>query len=262
HIHNANLNGFGYSTLQVPVIIADGLRGDNKVSVPVPNGQLTDHAILAADIINADALVLVSHFKGHIATGFGGALKNLAMGCAARAGKQHMHSTTKPYVDQHKCTACGRCKQYCQVNAIKISGKAEIMSDICTGCARCIGICPENTIHPSFENSSDNLQKMIAEYATAVVKSFNKPVICVNVLTSIVPLCDCLPANDAPLVHDLGFMASTDPVALDKACHELVKKHCGGEDPFLKANGVDGEVAYNHAAAIGLGSTKYDVIEL
>jgi uncharacterized Fe-S center protein len=259
HHHNANWNGFGYSTLQVPVIIADGLRGENKVEVPVPNGQVHKHAILAADIVNADALVLVSHFKGHVATGFGGALKNLAMGCAARAGKRAMHSCTKPYVDQAHCTACGRCKQYCQVDAIKISGKADIQSDICTGCARCVGVCPEGAIHSRFDTSNDDLQRGIAEYAAAVLASYDKPVICLNILTSIVPSCDCLGANDAPLVHDLGFMASTDPVALDKACRDLILQHTNGEDIFLKANGMSGEVVYQHAEAIGLGTTDYQL---
>ncbi len=258
HIHNANLNGFGYSTLQTPVIIADGLRGEDMREVPVPGGRLLKQAKLASGILNADALVVVSHFKGHDFTGFGGAIKNLSMGCAARAGKLAMHSVSKPSVNSHKCTACGRCKSVCQVHAIKISHTATI-TEICTGCVRCVGVCPEGAISPMYDNSNENLQKMMTEYAAAVVAAFDKPVICLNILTSMVPSCDCMPGNDEPVVKDLGFMASTDPVALDRACIDLVKHNCAGIDPFAAISGNSGEIQLSHAAEIGFGSNEYSV---
>ncbi|MDR2885063.1 MAG: DUF362 domain-containing protein, partial [Deferribacteraceae bacterium] len=257
HIHNANLNGFNYSTLQTPIIIADGLRGEDFREVPIPGGQLAQTAKLATGILNADALVMVSHFKGHELTGFGGAIKNLSMGCASRAGKQAMHSVSKPEVNKHKCTACGRCKSVCQAKAITISGTATIMEN-CTGCVRCVGTCPEHAIMPKFDNASGNVQKMLAEYAKAVTSSFTKPIIYINVLTSIVPACDCMPGNDAPVTHDLGFMASTDPLAIDRASFEMVKESCGGRDPFV----ASGEPQLEHAKLIGLGDADYTIENL
>ncbi|MDR0454757.1 MAG: DUF362 domain-containing protein [Deferribacteraceae bacterium] len=256
HIHNANLNGFGYSTLQTPIIVADGLRGEEMRETPVPGGQLIKHAKLATGILNADALLVITHFKGHDFTGFGGSIKNLSMGCAARAGKLAMHSVSRPCVNPHKCTACGRCKSVCQANAIKISHTAAITEE-CTGCVRCVGACPEEAISPKFDNSIENLQKMLTEYAAAVLAAFEKPVICLNILMSMVPSCDCMPGNDEPAVKDLGFMASTDPVALDRASLDLIMHNCGGENPFAAISGVSGETQFSHAEAIGLGNSKY-----
>jgi uncharacterized Fe-S center protein len=262
HILNANFNGFGFSTLQVPIIIADGLRGENVSEMPVPNGKHLKTAKLASDIVNADAMVLVSHFKGHEVTGFGGAIKNLAMGCAARGGKLAMHSVSKPKIKTEKCTACGRCKSVCQAQAISISGHATI-GDKCTGCARCIGICPEGIISIRWDNGLTEIQEMISEYASAVMASFDKPVICINILTSMVAACDCMAGNDAPVVHDLGFLASTDPVALDQASYDLVKRASEGKDPFaVHNNGITGEIQLKHAEAIGFGSTKYDLVNI
>ena len=258
HIHNSNLNGFGYSTLQTPVIVADGLRGEDMREVPIPGGQLLKYAKLATGILNADALLVVSHFKGHDFAGFGGAIKNISMGCAARAGKLAMHSHSKPYVNPHKCTACGRCKAVCQVNAIQISHTA-VITDICTGCVRCLGVCQKGAINPKWDSGNENLQKSLTEYAAAVLSVFKKPVICLNILTSLVPSCDCMPGNDEPVLKDLGFMASVDPVALDSACIDLIKEQCGGKDPFAAISGCSGETQLSHAAAIGFGSGKYSI---
>ena len=258
HIHVATMNGFGYSTLQTPVIIADGLRGEEMRETPIPGGQLLKNAKLAAGILNADALLVVTHFKGHDFAGFGGAIKNISMGCAARGGKQAMHSHSKPSVNPHKCTACGRCKSVCQVNAIQISHHA-VITEICTGCVRCVGICPKGAISPKFDNSNENLQKSMTEYTAAVLAAFEKPVICLNILTSMVPSCDCMPGNDEPVLKDLGFMASTDPVALDRACIDLIKQNCKGVDPFAAISGTSGETQLSHAAAIGFGNNSYSL---
>ncbi len=120
HLHNATLNGFNYSTLQVPVIIADGLRGDNSVPVDI-DGEVLSSVKLAADIVSADGMVVVSHFKGHEVTGFGGAIKNLSMGCSCRQGKLDMHSDSKPTVVAELCTSCGRCLSFCASKAIDMT---------------------------------------------------------------------------------------------------------------------------------------------
>ena len=257
HLHNAFFNGFNYSTLQVPVIIADGLRGENSVEVKI-DGKLLKSVKLAADIINADGMVCVSHFKGHEVSGFGGAIKNLSMGCASREGKLEMHSITRPVVNSHKCTACGLCKAACAHDAITISKFATI-TEKCTGCARCIAVCPENAIEINWDETAENTSLKMAEYALGVHTSLNGKILYVNVAMNISPACDCYPGNDAPVCGDIGFFASTDPVAIDKACYDLVVKNVE-DDPFKKIyDYIEGTVQLKHAEKLGLGSMDYEL---
>lgn len=259
HLHNAALNGFNYSTLQVPVIIADGLRGANSVSVPV-DGELLDHVKLASDIVSADGMFVVSHFKGHEVTGFGGTIKNLSMGCSCRQGKLDMHSDSKPSVFQDKCTSCGRCLSFCASNAIEIKPKAGI-TDRCTGCAMCISVCPEGAIYINWNASSESTQKKMAEYAAGVIKALKGKLIYLSIILSVSPACDCYPGNDRPVVGDIGFAASTDPVALDQACVDMVAKAYGGLDPFKERYPqVNGDIQLEHAEKMGIGTRNYKLI--
>lgn len=258
HLHNAYWNGFGYSSLQTPIIIADGLRGELHEDIPVPNGVIFKTAKIASVIADSDKLFVMSHFKGHEMTGFGGALKNAAMGCASRAGKMDMHSSVRPVVDPHKCTACGRCKTYCQSDAINIS-KTAFITDKCVGCALCISVCPEKAIDTDFNLACDELQQRVAEYAAAVHAHYSKPPVYINVLTDIGPCCDCRGGNDEALVRDLGFMASLDPVALDKASYDLVVK-TAGRDVFKETwTHLDPMDIFKHTVKIGFGSLDYEV---
>lgn len=260
HLHNAHLNGFNYSSLQVPIIIGDGLRGENVSTIDV-NLELLKKIKVAKDIVNADGMVVVSHFKGHEISGFGGAIKNISMGCAARRGKLEMHSQTKPIVKQGQCTACGKCVKNCQVNAIQIKGKAFI-TKLCIGCARCIAVCPENAIHIQWNESAENTQKKMVEYAFGVDKAFNSKILYINILTQISPACDCYPGNDKPITSDIGFLSSNDPVALDKASFDLVSKNANG-DPFVKIYPeIDSTIQFKHAKKIGFGSEDYELIDL
>jgi len=261
HLHNAALHGFNYGTLQVPVIIADGLRGENTVPVSVA-GELVKEAKLAADIIHADALLVVSHFKGHSLVGFGGALKNLAMGCASRAGKLDMHAVMRPRVESSLCTACRLCARHCQAGAFEFAPKAAI-TDKCVGCAHCIGVCPHQAIKHDWNQSAANVQKKIVEYAKAVVESFERPAIYINFLLSMSPDCDCWDGNDGPVTGDIGFLAATDPVAIDKAAFDLVVAACGGKDPFRSHYPeVDGQLVFAHAVRMNVGTADYKLHEI
>ncbi|MBZ4672692.1 MAG: 4Fe-4S ferredoxin [Deferribacteraceae bacterium] len=262
HLKNAYLNGFNFSTLQLPVIIADGLRGENSVSVPI-KGELLKSVKLAADIINADGMVVVSHFKGHEVSGFGGAIKNLSMGCASREGKLEMHSISVPSVHEDKCTSCGRCLFACAHNAITINPKAKI-NENCTGCARCIAVCPEEAIGINWNETSENTQLKMAEYAFGVNEALKGKILYVNILTNISPACDCYPGNDAPITGDIGFLSSTDPVAIDMASFDLVKKAMGvNADPFKEIYSyLDSMIQLKHAEKLGLGSCSYELIPI
>jgi uncharacterized Fe-S center protein len=170
-----------------------------------------------------------------------------------------MHTNSKPVISPKRCNGCGRCKNVCQADAIDVSSGLAKITVKCTGCVRCIGSCPTNAIYNQWDSSVESVQQMMAEYAKAVTSQFEKPIIYINVLTSIVPACDCMPGNDEPVTRDLGFMASTDPVAIDKASWDMVKESCEGECPF----DVSGEHQLKHAEEIGLGKSKYklEVVE-
>ena len=260
HLHNANLNGFNYSTLQVPSLIADGLRGENTTDIKVDFGILKKIKI-ASDIINADGMMVVSHFKGHEISGFGGAIKNLSMGCASRQGKLDMHSVNKPVVKQSKCNICGRCVINCQSNAIEIKEKA-LITNKCAGCARCIAVCPEQAITILWNETSELTQKKMVEYAFGVTKKFSPKILFLNILTSMSPACDCYPGNDKPVTHDIGFLSSSDPVALDKASFDLVQKQAG-KDPFKEVYPeIDSTIQFHYAEKIGFGSIDYELVEV
>lgn len=261
HIHNAAMNGFNYSTLQVPVIIADGLRGEDSVYVEV-NFNLLKSVKLGSYIVNADGLVVISHFKGHEVSGFGGAIKNLSMGCASRAGKMEMHSQTEPLVNAEFCTGCAKCLKNCQVEAISLVEKKAVISSSCVGCSRCIAVCPEGAINVDWNESSDMTQKKMVEYAAGVIKNKGGKIVYVNILTDIVPACDCYCGNDKALVEDIGFLASKDPVALDRASFDLVSAKAG-KDPFQEVYPqLKTTLQLDYAKEVGLGSGEYNLIEV
>lgn len=260
HFHNASLNGFNYSTLQVPVLIADGLRGENTVEIK-SESEILKTIKIASDIYNADGMIVVSHFKGHELTGFGGTIKNLSMGCASRRGKLDMHSQNKPVVKQSKCTACGICVKNCQVKAIMIKEKA-VITDKCVGCVRCTSICPENAIEILWNESSEITQKKMILYANAVTNKFKPKIIFLNVLTSISPACDCYPGNDKPFTDDIGYLASTDPISLDRASFDLVFEQYG-KDPFKEVYpNINSQIQFDYAEKIGFGTTGYELVKV
>lgn len=260
HLHDAALNGFNYSTLQVPVIIADGLRGENTKEIKIES-EVLKKVKIASDIYNADGMIVISHFKGHEVSGFGGTIKNISMGCASRSGKLDMHSQNKPVVKQSKCTVCGLCVKNCQVKAIIIKEKA-VITDKCVGCARCIAICPEEAIESLWNETSETTQKKMVDYAFAVTEKFKSKILFINVLTSISPACDCYGGNDGPVTEDIGYLASTDPVALDKASLDLVIKQAG-KDPFKEIYPkINSKIQFDYAVKIGFSNLNYDLIKI
>ena len=168
--------------------------------------------------MDADIFISLTHFKGHELTGFGGAIKNIGMGCGSRAGKMAMHSIGKPSIDPEKCRGCKTCAHYCAQSAISIGDdhKARIDHDLCAGCGRCIGACSFDAIYSPNDCANELLDRKMAEYAAAVCH--DRPCFHVSLVQDISPNCDCHCENDAPILPDIGIFASFDPVALDQAC--------------------------------------------
>ena len=170
HLDSAMLNGFGPMTTGCQIIIADGIKGSDEVEVPVAGGEYVRSAKIGRAVMDADVFISLNHFKGHESAGFGGALKNIGMGCGSRAGKMEQHNAGKPHVEQEDCVGCGMCTKICAHEGITITDKkAFIDHSKCVGCGRCIAICARNAIAVNWDESITNLNRKIAEYAKAVV---------------------------------------------------------------------------------------------
>ncbi|PRR82011.1 DUF362 domain-containing protein [Clostridium vincentii] len=274
HMDSAYENGYSPFSTGCQIIIGDGLKGTDEVLVPVVGGEYVKEAKIGHAIMDADVFITMNHFKGHELTGFGGALKNIGMGCGSRAGKMEMHSSGKPNISQDKCVGCGMCAKTCAHSAITITDKkASINHDKCVGCGRCIGVCPMDAVKAASDESNDILNKKIAEYSWAVLNG--RPNFHISLVIDVSPYCDCHPENDVPIVPDVGMFASFDPVALDVACADAVNKQPVIKGSLLDAHGckhndhftdvspeTDWKVAIDYAVKIGLGSKEYELITI
>ncbi len=274
HLDSAYENGFNPFTTGCHVIIADGLKGTGEAYVPI-DGEYVKEAKIGRAVMDADIFISLTHFKGHESTGFGGALKNIGMGCGSRAGKMEMHSSGKPNVDKDICKSCGACVKNCAHDAITFdeNHKAGINNDTCVGCGRCIGACNFDAINPWGDQANDILNYKIAEYSYAVLK--DRPHFHISLVVDVSPNCDCHSENDIPLVPNVGMFASFDPVALDVACADAVnnqpviagsqlsKKKLNHHDHFTDMHPTTNwKSSIDHAVKIGLGNKDYELITI
>ena len=254
HVEMAAKNGFDF----LPIDILDGEAGEALIEIPVNVGS-TKKAKIGGGIAKYDNLVSIAHFKGHMATGFGGALKNIGMGLGSRAGKMDMHSIISPVVKQDKCVACGTCVNDCPVNAISLGDVASIDSSRCIGCAHCIAVCPQAAIDLKWNMGkavNNALMEKIVEYAHAVMKG--RRWWFMNFITGLTYECDCFNVKQKPFMEDIGIVLSQDPVAADQASLDLVKERCGKE-PFKEKHGIDGTYILEYAQKTGLGNRGYSL---
>ncbi len=272
HLACAIHNGFSFATVDAPLIIADGLDGRDAVDVPVA-GKHFDSVRIGSAAVHADAMVVVTHVKGHEATGFGGALKNVGMGLGCRSAKQRMHADFRPEVAAAKCTACARCVKWCPVGAIVIGPDrvAEVDYATCYGCGECVASCPYAAIATQWTTDATSLQEKIVEHAAGALDGKDGKIVYLSFVTAVSPDCDCWSFSDAPIVPDLGVLVSTDIVAIEQASYDLVTQAIGlagslgegmssGDDKFAAITGVDGTHVIAYAEEMGLGTRDYQLV--
>ena len=293
HLKSAMVNGFNPIAVAANVIIADGLKGTNYAAIPVEGAKYCPAPKIGQAVADADIVISLNHFKGHEQAGFGGALKNLGMGCASIAGKLELHSSSQPKVNTDNCIGCKICEKNCNHGAITVGAdrKAVIDYNKCVGCGQCVALCQYSAAVLAEWDTSEVLNCKIAEYTKAVLQG--KPNFHISFIMNVSPECDCWGHNDVALVPDLGMMASFDPVALDQACADLVNKapvingwkpapgysyaggecSCGHDHSHAHANtpdelfkfihpDTDWESGLQYAQEIGLGSREYELVEV
>lgn len=279
HLKTAFDNGFSHENVGVPVLIADGIVGEDYRVMKI-DGKHFSSIKVASLVYGCDSMMVISHFKGHLLAGFGGSLKNVGMGLASRSGKQEQHSDVKPRVNKEMCVGCFACQRSCPVMAICVDdggGVALIDEQRCIGCGECTAACPSGAIAVRWKTDNRTFQEKMIEYAWGILSRFEGRVGFVNFLLNITPQCDCMVNNDTPVVPDLGIVFSLDPVALDRASIDLVNaaesisfsyqgKNCSplarGEDLFRKIHGVDWSHQLDYAEKLGIGNNKYQLVTL
>lgn len=279
HLECAWQNGFTPLTVGCPILIGDGLKGTDDVAVPVVGGQYVKEARIGRAVMDADIFISLTHFKGHEMTGFGGAIKNIGMGCGSRAGKKEQHSSGKPYIDEDTCRGCRRCLKECANDGLifdEETHKMHVDETHCVGCGRCLGACNFDAIAFHNDNANELLNKKMAEYTKAVVDG--RPQFHISLIVDVSPNCDCHCENDAPILPNIGMFASFDPLALDWACVDACLKanpmpnsqlsdrmgkngFVDLKDPFSNSTpNSEWRSCLEHAERIGLGNRDYELI--
>ena len=242
----ARMHGFTTKKVGCDVVI-----DDSGVLKTVDNREYE----VAWHLMNSTHIFAISHVKGHVATGMGGAIKNFGMGGVTKETKRKMHHGSRPIYKKDACTYCGVCAEVCPFDAIKIKGnKWKQNARNCFGC----GVCIENCETGAIKNKDADFQYVLACAAKACVQ--DKNVIYLNELKRISKSCDCDPFADPIICPDIGYLVSDDPVAIDKASLDLI--HGVKENVFERVNKVSPFKQIKYGEEIGLGSSSYTLIEL
>ncbi|MCX6578936.1 MAG: DUF362 domain-containing protein [Candidatus Aminicenantes bacterium] len=261
HIQHAYGHGFTFENTGLPIIMADGLLGDEEIEVEIP-GKHYQKVAIASLFGRVQAVVMVSHFTGHVLTGFGAALKNMGMGCSSRKGKLIQHSTAQPAIKVKACTGCGECIQWCPANAISmVDDKSRIDSKKCIGCGECLAVCRFDAVVYNWGATYDDVQQKVVEHAMGVAAACKGKIMYINFLNRITKDCDCMQNQYEKIVPDVGVLVSFDPVAIDAASLDLVEQKLGGKLSKAAFN-VPSRGQLDHARKLGFGNPDYELIEV
>jgi uncharacterized Fe-S center protein len=252
-------HGFGPEATGAPFLACDGLAGNDEVEVEVP-GRHFDHVLVASAIAHARSMLVLTHATGHLGTGFGGALKNLGMGCCSRKAKLRQHHGQHPRIDPDACTGCGTCAEWCPEGSIAVGETAEIDDATCIGCGECITACVDGAVDFDWGIIGAELQERIVEHALGVVAGKRDRVAYVTVAMDITKDCDCLGVSQEGVVGDIGVLASRDPVAIDQAVLDLVRERAGKSLEELSYPGRDGSLQITYAQSLGLGESRVELV--
>ena len=253
HLALAHDHGFTYERLGAPVVIADGLLGENQSPVEV-NLKHYPQVYIANDAQAADGFVVVTNITGHVQTGLAGSIKNVGMGLAGRGGKRSQHCQMRPKVNKKKCVACGVCARWCPADAID--------PDKCIGCGECYAVCRYGAISFRWSETSANLQEKLVEHCVGALEGKRDRSVFFNFMTAVTENCNCIGRTEEPLAPPIGIAASTDIVAVDKASADIIRRECG-EDLFRKIYpSWDYTVQLSYGEQTGLGSQEYTLVEV
>jgi len=270
YLATAARNGFTEESLGAPVVIADGEKGYDGEFVDIPR-RVSDCSLdkikIAREILHADSMIVLTHLKGHELAGFGGSIKNVAMGCVAKESKAAQHRVNRGVIELSKCTGCGKCVEGCAFEALSLLDEKMVRDDEkCLNCNNCVYICPEGVFSLP-PKAKERFQVYLAHAATGVLNRFQSRAAFINFVQDITPLCDCATPSGLPVVPDIGIFASTDVVAIDKASLDLIAqskplgKYAGisSTDILGKIHNTDSLIQIRTAQELGLGSMEYQL---
>ena len=256
HLQLARDHGFTYA----PIDILDS-EGERELVVTQPHIRHYKKVKVGSHMDRYDTFLVFSHFKGHGSAGFGGAIKNVAMGFASIAGKMAQHANDIPTVNASRCVRCMHCVRDCPAHAITVDNAGvRIDRTKCIGCAKCIGECPERVFGVPRGLDKHVFHERLVEYAKVISDHYN--MVYITVLANISRGCDCMKTPQKPFMDDIGILASTDMLAIDAAAHDLVNQTAGKEDVFLDKNSVSGKLQLLYGSEIGLGNLEYNLIAI
>ena len=260
HLETAYRHGFTPDAAGCPVIIADGMGGSDRAIVEV-KARHFERVSLASVTYFADAAIVLTHVTGHCLCGYGGAIKNVAMGMASRAGKLSQHHNSHPEINKDACTACGECAKWCPGDAIEVEDYAAFAPEKCIGCGECYTVCPSGAVGFQWSEVSANIQEKMVEHVLAYQGRKVGKMGYINFAVHSTTDCDCVGNPQEASLQDTGIFASTDPVAVDTATIDAINK-AHGKDMFKKLwPSVDHTVQLRYGEKAGIGTRSYELIE-